>query len=92
MFTFTSWKKPNLFLNKYIKESYNKNISGIAVTKAITDFSYDSSSNNKNKDSSNNENKDSSNNENKDSSNDNNIILIILASVTSICFYLFKKY
>jgi hypothetical protein len=86
MFTFTSWKKPNLFLNKYIKESYNKNISGIAVTKAITDFSYDSSSsNNKNKDS-------SSNNENKDSSNDNNIILIILASVTSICFYIFKKY
>ena len=76
MFTFTSWKKPNLFLNKYINESYNKNISGIAVTKAITDFSYDSSSNNKN----------------KDSSNDNNIILIILASVTSICFYLFKKY
>ena len=84
MFTFTSWKKPNLFLNKYIKESYNKNISGIVVNKAITDFSYDSSSNN--------ENKDSNKNKNKDSSNDNNIILIILASVTSICFYIFKKY
>ena len=134
MFTFTSWKKPNLIepsLQKCLKENYNKNITNLIEKKKYKVFCYDVMNNtnydidkdldkdsnldkdfNLDKDLDKDLNLDKGFNLNKDLGldkvlnldkdlgldkvlnldKDNIITLFMLASFTSICFLIFKKY
>ena len=106
MLSFFSWKKPNLIepsLQKCLKENYNKNITNLIEKKKYKVFCYDVINNTNydiDKDLDKDSNLDKDFNLNKDFEldkvlnldNDNIITIFILASFTSICFLIFKKY